>query len=106
MQGAKAGPVSSPLQHAQEFFAAQRRPVLLGVAFLAIVTTFGNIGGFVGPYGTGLLVAEFGNFKYALLAIAIGYFAAFAILALCQTSVLGMHRVSRASLSNATIERA
>ena len=43
-QGAKAGPVSSPLQQAQEFFAAQRRPILLGVAFLAIVTTLAVVG--------------------------------------------------------------
>jgi localization factor PodJL len=43
-QGTKAGPVSSPLQQAQEFFAARRRPVLLGVAFLAIVTTLAVVG--------------------------------------------------------------
>jgi localization factor PodJL len=43
-QGAKAGAVSSPLQQAQEFFAAQRRPILLGVAFLAIVTTLAVVG--------------------------------------------------------------
>jgi localization factor PodJL len=43
-QAAKAGPVGSPLQHAQEFFAARHRPILLGVAFLAIVTSLAVVG--------------------------------------------------------------
>src|SRR5271156_4181087 len=43
-QGAKAGPLSSPLKQAQEFFAIRRRPILLGVAFLAIVTTLAVVG--------------------------------------------------------------
>jgi localization factor PodJL len=40
----KAGSRGSPLVQAQEFFAARRRPILLGVAFLAIVTTLAVVG--------------------------------------------------------------
>jgi localization factor PodJL len=34
----------SPLKHARAFLAARRRPVLLGIAFLAIVTTLAVVG--------------------------------------------------------------
>jgi localization factor PodJL len=40
----KAGSRGSPLAQAQEFFAARRRPILLGIAFLAIVTTLAVVG--------------------------------------------------------------
>jgi localization factor PodJL len=40
----RAGSRVSPLAQAQEFFAARRRPILLGIAFLAIVTTLAVVG--------------------------------------------------------------
>ena len=43
-QVAQAGSRVSPLKQAQDFFAARRRPILLGVAFLAIVTTLAVVG--------------------------------------------------------------
>jgi localization factor PodJL len=43
-RGPRAGSRGSPLRQAQEFFAARRRPILLGVAFLAIVTTLAVVG--------------------------------------------------------------
>jgi localization factor PodJL len=43
-KGPRAGSRGSPLRQAQEFFAARRRPILLGVAFLAIVTTLAVVG--------------------------------------------------------------
>jgi localization factor PodJL len=43
-KGPKAGSRGSPLAQAQEFFAARRRPILLGIAFLAIVTTLAVVG--------------------------------------------------------------
>jgi ACS family tartrate transporter-like MFS transporter len=38
---------------------------------IAMVTTLGNLGGFAGPYGIGLLRTAFGDFKWALVALAI-----------------------------------
>ena len=58
-------------------------------AGLAIITTCGNIGGFAGPYGIGLFVSAFGDFRYALLAIAMLYLAAALLVALCRRSLLG-----------------
>jgi MFS family permease len=39
---------------------------------VALVLSFANAAGFVGPYGVGLIVSAFGDFKYALLSIACG----------------------------------
>lgn len=38
---------------------------------IAMVTTFGNLGGFVGPYVVGLLLSRFPDFRWALLALAL-----------------------------------
>ena len=38
---------------------------------IAMVTTFGNLGGFVGPYVVGLLLARFHDFRWAMIALAL-----------------------------------
>lgn len=38
---------------------------------IAMVTTFGNLGGFVGPFIVGLLLNQFHDFRLALLALAL-----------------------------------
>lgn len=38
---------------------------------IAMVTTFGNLGGFVGPFIVGLLLSQFHDFRLALLALAL-----------------------------------
>ncbi len=42
-------------------------------AGLATVTTLGNLGGFLGPYAVGLMLAKYGDFHVALLAIAAAF---------------------------------
>ena len=58
-------------------------------AGLAIVTTCGNVGGFVGPYGIGLFVSAFGDFKFALLAVSMVFLSAALLVALCGRRMLG-----------------
>ena len=40
---------------------------------LATVTTLGNLGGLLGPYAIGLMLAKYGNFHVALIAIAAAF---------------------------------
>ncbi len=61
-----------------DMLASMRSPLSLA-AGLAIITTCGNLGGFVGPYGIGLFVSAFGGFGYALVAVG-GVFALAAVL--------------------------
>jgi ACS family tartrate transporter-like MFS transporter len=42
---------------------------------IALVTTLGNVGGFVGPYAVGLMRDAFGDFHYALFACALCFVA-------------------------------
>jgi MFS transporter, ACS family, tartrate transporter len=57
---------------------------------IAIVTMVGNIGGFCGPYGIGLFVEAFGDFRYALIATGSCLFVAALILIPCSRRFLGM----------------
>ena len=55
---------------------------------IALITCLGNLGGFVGPYGIGLFVTAFGDFKYALLGVACALLLGGVIVALCRKRFL------------------
>lgn len=65
---------------------------------IAAVTCIGNLGGFAGPYGIGLFVNAFGDFKYALVAVGSLLMLGGLIIALCKKNFLEPGRESDASV--------
>ena len=66
------------------------RPGSLSLASgLATITMIGNLGGFVGPYGIGLLLSAFGSFGVPLLILAMLGLLVSATLACSRSSFLG-----------------
>jgi ACS family tartrate transporter-like MFS transporter len=55
---------------------------------IALITGLGNLGGFVGPYGIGLFVTAFGDFKYALLGVASALAIGGLVVAICRKQFL------------------
>jgi MFS transporter, ACS family, tartrate transporter len=61
---------------------------------IALVTMVGNIGGFFGPYGIGVFVEVFGDFRYALFATGGCLVIAASILIPCSKKFLGLDQMS------------
>jgi ACS family tartrate transporter-like MFS transporter len=66
-------------------------------ASIAMITCLGNLGGFVGPYGIGLFVNAFGNFKYALMVVAGALVAAGLVVAISKRSFIDLASIIRST---------